>query len=403
MSITHASIVPLIGGMTLGAEKTFGSRPEYLLSYTPFINNDSHIVAHYDNEVPYYLLDRGEKPNKSVDVINTVCPCAGLSQLSHGFGDHNQNNKWMVETTNYVLNELKPTVFYGENAPGFAGKIGETVRNKIHEIGKLAGYTMTVYRTKSLFHGVSQIRERSFYFFWKGNKTPLLNYYRRERDPIEKVIREAKGNSQRVPINPKIPSRDDPYYRYILEAIHGGLTHSEFTKIIEPANARGNDVLSYIELMGHTYDKVGVWMAANGYEREVDKCNYRLNKIAEGGNLMRRGTVIPRDYIGAFVGHYPTMLTHPDEDRYINYREAMTIMGMPDNFQLLNASRKNVNHICQNVPVQTAADMATEVLAFINNERNLVDNSLVFQYNHGKTHNTVGDTSSNSLENFMGK
>jgi len=402
MSITHASIVPLIGGMTLGAEKIFGSRPEYLLSYTPFINNDSHIVAYYDNEVPYYLLDRGEKPNKGVDVINTVWPCAGLSQLSHGFGDHNHNNRWMVETTNYVLNELKPTVFYGENAPGFAGKIGETVRNTIREIGQSAGYNMTVYRTKSLFHGVSQIRERSFYFFWKGNKTPILNYYRRDRDPIEKVIREAKGNSQREVINSKTPSKDDPYYRYILEEMHGGLTHSEFTKIIEPANARGNDVLSYIELMGHTYDKVAIWMSANGYEREVDKCNYRLNKIAEGRNLMRRGTVIPRDYIGAFVGHYPTMLTHPDEDRYINYREAMTIMGMPDNFRLLNASRKNVNHICQNVPVQTAADMATEVLAFINNQRNLVDKSLVFQYNHSKTDSIIGDIS-NNLENFMGK
>lgn len=402
MTIKHASIVPLIGGMTLGAEKAFGTRPEYLISYTPFMNNDSHIVAHYDNDVPYYLLDKGEKPTTRVDVINTTCPCAGLSQLSHGFGDHNQNNRWMIETTQYILNELKPSVFYGENAPGFAGKIGDTVRNQIREIGRAAGYTMSVYRTKSLFHGISQIRERSFYFFWRGNQTPLLDYYRRDREPIEQIIREAKGNSQREPINNKTPSKDDPYYRYILESIHGGLTHSEFTKIIEPSNARGNDVLSYIELMGHTYDRVGKWMAENGYDREVDKCDYRLKKIAEGGNLMRRGTVIPRDYIGAFVGHYPTMLTHPDEDRYINYREAMTIMGMPDNFQLLNASRKNVNHICQNVPVQTAADMAESVKFYLEGKLYSIDSSLVFQYNHSKTH-IIAENSFNSLENFIGQ
>jgi len=79
------------------------------------------------------------------------------------------------------------------------------------------------------------------------------------------------------------------------------------------------------------------------------------------------------------------MVTHPIEDRFITYREAMTIMGMPDNFELLEP-RKSVNHICQNVPVQTATDIATEVLAYINNERELIDTPFLFQYNHNQKH-----------------
>ncbi len=133
--------------------------------------------------------------------------------------------------------------------------------------------------------------------------------------------------------------------------------------------------------MGYDYKQVGEWMGAHGYEKEVQKCDYRFEKLKSGKNIMRRGTIIPKDYIGAFVGHYPTMLTHPDEDRYINYREAMAIMGLPKDFELLNPKR-SANHICQNVPVQTARDMATEVKAYLEGQRPLVDTDYVLQYNH---------------------
>jgi pyruvate/2-oxoglutarate/acetoin dehydrogenase E1 component len=38
------------------------------------------------------------------------------------------------------------------------------------DIAKKNGYTMSVYRTKSLFHGISQVRERAFYFL----QSPVL-------------------------------------------------------------------------------------------------------------------------------------------------------------------------------------------------------------------------------------
>jgi site-specific DNA-cytosine methylase len=274
--------------MTLGAEKSFGERPSYLMSYKPFYSNDRHILNHYDNEVPYHVLDDGQTPNNKVEVISSVCPCAGLSQLSHGFGDHNENNKWMVTTTKYVLEDLKPSVLYGENAPGFAGKIGQTVREQLRAIAAEAGYTMSVYRTKSLFHGIPQIRERSFYFFWRGDKTPIFNYYRRDRLSIEDTIRSASGNTQREVINKKTPSKDDPYYRYILEVIHNGVSHKEFCSMIEPMKARCNDVLSYIELLGHSYTTVGEWMGKNGYDKEKnvvieydEKHHFRNKKLQE--------------------------------------------------------------------------------------------------------------------------
>lgn len=383
MSFTHASIVPLIGGQTIGSHQAFGRPPEYFMSYEPFWGNDQHIVNYYDNEIPYYVLDKGQRPDKSVDVISSVCPCAGLSTLSHGYGDHNENNKWLTETARFVLGDMKPKVFWGENAPGFAGKIGDNIRNEMKVIGKENGYTMSVFRTKTLLHGGPQVRNRSFYFFWKGDKTPVFNFFNVPHKKIEDVILNAKGNTQTEIYNTKTPSKD-PYYRFVLEKIHGGISHREFVELADAAPVRENDTQAYIERQGYTYLDVADWMRDNGYDREVPKCIRKHEKLAKGLSIMRRGTIIPKDYIGAFVGHYPKMLTHPIEDRYISYREAMTIMGLPDNFQLIDPEN-NMNHVCQNVPVQTAADMAGEVLKWLKGELVEHDTDYILQNNVSRT------------------
>jgi len=384
-NLTHASIIPLIGGETIGSERAFGKRPEYFLSYSPFSANDSHIVNWYENEVPYLLIDEGATFPKRVNVVSAVCPCAGLSQMSFGFGDHNPNNKWMETTAQYVLSEMKPDVFWGENAPGFASNIGKNVREKLRSIAAENGYTMTVYRTRSLLHGQPQIRERSFYFFWRGTKTPVLNYYDRPHRKIEDVIIEAsRANSQQEPINKKTPSRDDIHYRFVLEELHGGMSHREFVEKVDPKDVRRSDSFTYIQNIGVDLQRLADWLRKEGHDKEADKTLRKKAKLDSGKGVMRRGTMIPKDYIGAFVGHYPTMLTHPVEDRYISYREAMSIMGLPESFELLNPT-KSVNHICQNVPVQTAQDMAEEVVAALEGKREWIDAKYVFQRNHDQS------------------
>lgn len=250
-----------------------------------------------------------------------------------------------------------------------------------------------------MLHGLSQVRERSFYFFWKGDRVPVLEYYDRTPEKIEDMILNARGNSQRDPINTKTPT-EDPYYVYILRELHPGYDHKDFCTKVEPAKIGRNDLQSYIEMAGVSYLELAKWFGDNGYPREVAKCLSRHEKLSNGMNIMRRSTVIPRGHIGAFVGHYPTQLTHPVEDRYINYREAMSIMGLPDTFELLNA-KKNYNHICQNVPVQTAADMASEVREVLLGNRDYIDNTMIYQYNHSKTLELGGRSGGSTLEGFI--
>lgn len=393
--IKHAAIVPLIGGLPLGQEKAFGSRPDYLLSYSPFSSNDSHLVNYY-KDVPYILLDQGGRHPHYVDVVGATCPCAGLSSLSTSANSDAAVNDWMTTTAKYVLEEMKPKVFWGENAPRFAGEMGKPIVEKLRAIASAQGYTMSIYRTKSLLHGLSQVRERSFYFFWKGKQVPLLNYFDRPNKRIEDAIREVpKDLTQQDVTNKKIPSKDDPYYRYVLEHLEGGITHQEFVKKL----TKSCDAMDWIESKTD-YWEVKKWMEANDYPKVAKKCEAIATKLAAGGNIMRRSSVIPANYIGAFVGHLPTNLTHPDEDRYITYREAMSLMGLPYDFEMLNPSR-NLNHVCQNVPVTTASDMANEIKAVLSGERDWLNGELLYQYNGNKTHEIRDVVPRNSLEEFI--
>ena len=156
-----------------------------------------------------------------------------------------------------------------------------------------------------------------------------------------------------------------PVSRYVLEVIEGGITHSQFQDKIEKTTNPMDEIEKHTN-----YKVVAQWMRANGYDNEAAKCDRKYHKLKAGGNIMRKTTEIPKDYIGAFVGHFPTNLCHPDEDRYLTVREAMSIMKLPDDFNLINP-KANLNHICQNVPVTTAEHPARMIKKWL--EGNTVD------------------------------
>jgi site-specific DNA-cytosine methylase len=375
MAIKHAAIIPLIGGELIASERAFGTKPEYILTYSAFAANETHLLNYYENQIPYHVIDKlGEdfRPTQ-VDVVSAVCPCAGLSSLSPSSSADSAVNDWMEISAKYVFENVKPRVFWGENAPAFATNKGTKIREKIRDLGQKHGYSMTVIKTKSLVHGLPQIRQRSFYFFWKDETAPVLEYYKRDHIKIEELIRNVKSNFQREPIGQGKPS-DNKYLKYILEH----LTKKTFAEFYAEMD-RTIGVIDYIERHSNWVD-TAEWMEANGYEREAKSCRRRQAKLDAGMGYMKKDLVIPKDYIGAFVGHLPSSIAHPDEDRFIDFREAMTIMGLPDDFELLNPKRQT-NHICQNVPVGTATDMATEVREYLAGNRKSSGYKYVLQDN----------------------
>ena len=409
----YASIVPLIGGGTIAMENVFEKRPAYIMSYREFANNDKHLVEHYRNQcndpedgrnyVPYYILGEphiyhgqqcGEN-GRYVDVVNTICPCAGLSSLNVKPSGDAEINDYMTKTAKHVLEEIGPKVLWGENAPRLATKLGEPVVKKLRTIAKANGYTFSLYKTKSLLHGLSQVRDRSFYFFWKGDQVPMFEWYNIPNDRIEDTIRNVKRDPQdpmSALANTKTPSKDDLYYRYVLEVIHNGMSHNDFQKTLK----RSVNVQEYIEKHSN-YNDYADWLETFGETKQAEKARAMYKKLSvKGTNIMRRTTEVPADYIGAFVGHMPMNLTHPDEDRYLTYRECMEIMKLPSDFIMLNP-KKNLNHLCQNVPVTTAEDMAYNIKRFLEGGCEMIYDDFVIQDNKSKSLETEPLT----LDKFM--
>ena len=396
-NITYASIVPLIGGETIAMQNVFGREPEYIMSYSGFKANDSQLSNYYNNRMPYLLLDQGGTAPYTVDIVNSVCPCAGLSSLSVSSSSDHAYNDWMVESSRYVIESVKPKVLWGENAPRLASKMGEPVVNRLKQIAKDNGYTFSLYKTKSILHGLSQIRDRAFFFFWKGKNIPVFEYYKRPHITIEDQIRSSATNTddpmQQIIVQKENPT-NNPFYQYVLEEMHGGISHTDFFKMI----TKTTNVLHHFEDNGGKYNDMAAWLDKRGFERHASKARRMGNKLAAGGNIMRKTTEIPKNYIGAFVGHMPHMITHPDIDRYLNVRECLDIMKMPKDFMLQDPI-KNLNMICQNVPVTTAQDMAYNIRKFVEDNIELIETDFLVQDN--KTQSINYDKNSLQLDEFM--
>ena len=85
------------------------------------------------------------------------------------------------------------------------------------------------------------------------------------------------------------------------------------------------------------------------------------------------------DSFSALIGRNMFNGVHPIENRYLNVREMLHLMGLPLDFGIENP--KQVNHIAQNVPVTTAMDMADEVKKFCNGEAKMTNYTFLKQDN----------------------
>lgn len=357
--MTHANIIPLNGGLALGQKQAFGQEPKYNLSWSDFAANDFWTRQNFPG-AEFYLIDKNQHlggSDLSVDVIGSVCPCAGLSNLSASSSSENPVNDWMYRSARVVLEHVKPIVYWGENAPALATNKGKGVRLLMAQIAQEHSYSFSLLKTKSIYHGLPQVRERSFYFFWKGDRVPQFTLKAKPLVDIESYLDTAPKDPA-GPVNKNTPSQH-PYYRFLLE--RWNLTHWEFTRQLDKTMYVLTDIL---------YSGVGpellAWLKENSTEREVARMERILTKINSGGRIRDQHIIIPKGTVGAFVGQVPLSLVHPREDRYLTLSEMKWLMGLPEDY-IFDPGSKNecLNHLCQSVPVSTARDVAEQVKFFV--------------------------------------
>jgi site-specific DNA-cytosine methylase len=373
--IKFATIVPLIGGMTIGNIKAVGHNPEFLISWDAFSKNDGHL-KNYLPDVPFYIIGENDSNIKTkhpkIDFVSAVCPCAGLSMLNSSRGKNEKSrgadaiqNEWLYKSADYVLDNIKPKVFFGENAPAlFDSKAGLGVQSKLIEIAKKYNYSFSVYKTNTVLHGVPQRRPRAFYFFWETG-IPVFEWF---NEPISDVATFLKDNINEKYTNvfPFAHDVKDTYFYQFLKHLHG----DNFRQIVKDVMNDKESITfwEYIIKINKVADFIDFVKKNDYFNKSVvlKKSIRAKEKLDNGFGIWTDNIILINKSTPAMISRNTNMV-HPTEDRYFTVSEYMALMGMPHDFEFFE-DKVNIQILGQNVPVKTASDMTSQVVKYINGE-----------------------------------
>lgn len=362
--VRWASIVPLVGGMTIGASKALNSLPDVVYSYPDFAGNDSYLRK-YMPSVSFKTIGSMHDPmpghRRGLHAVFSLCPCAGLSMLSPFKRDDPRRaakNAWMLATSEAVLRDVQPVLLAGENAQQLATGMGQGVRHAMRDLADKYGYTLVVTKTSSVLAGLPQKRDRAFYYFFRGKAPELaaVGTGNRAQSVLERLDEVRRTAGRQDDPTWQIKLTEDPLYIFLKERFQsrwrtaGGIN--------EPVNDALQAVLR-TGLMDEFCEcfPLGVKPPGLYTHGQVQMVHRLRTKKAENEHLgvYAQPPILPRGdgWYPAVTAKTAERLVHPTEDRYLTYREvASGLMDLPMTFELPGLREWNV--ICQNVPVATA-------------------------------------------------
>ena len=414
-------MIPKIGGSALGCEQATGTRPLLHVSWDEFRDRDAHL-GRYWPEVPFLYPDTDPEVRVAeviagvrgrVDIAFAVCPCSGLSMLNTakegraGRGAGAEKNQWMMKTSEWVLGNIEPRVLIGENAPGLFSEAGDKVVCALRQLAQKFGYSFSLLRTNTEQHELPQKRIRTFYFFWKSSKAPILSWINSKIPRLEEYLDliPPEATLQDLFIHEGVASQRYRPYQFILEK--EGLTHAAFSKKFKKGTIAKylekydliDECIDWLKLR-YPGDKFSVEEASNT-RTHVMTLEHIKRKLAMGRGYWDDSIKFMGDSFTAVIKKNLVSAIHPSQDRFLSVREALHLMGFPHDFEITEL--KHLNHICQTVPVHTARDWALEAVKFIRGELKLSDSDLVRQDNISQTISTNAEENKNYKKRKSGE
>lgn len=412
--IRWISFQPLIGGCALGAEKAFGCPPLFNIDFEGPDKGNSSAYLHYQNNIKKNdireLVLNGnilsmamdfkddademffQENCRNIDVVTAVPICSGLSAANTindsskatKRGANAQQNNNMYGIAQMTFKRIKPRVFIFENAPALFTNCGKPVRDKLMEMGKEAGYSVTWIKTNTNMHGNPQYRSRTFGIFWKDTKTPQLRYVNNTHgtiiDYLAEIDPKAEYNTTEYVFNNKLV--DTGWYKYA-KATFG----DEWRDGISGKLGFWTPFLKDYKTTGH-YDFAELKPYLN--EKELKMIEHIEYKLANKKKFMDCSTPIYKgnsDIPTVFHRHINT-LVHPTRETGYTLREFMKFMGMPDDFTWPNA-KKTAIWVTQNVPVITSYDWHMQIKEYLEGAMPIHDAQEVFFNNEKRVQQIV--------------
>lgn len=389
--ISWAPIIPLIGGFALGAEKVLGTKPKFVGSYLGFGQNDALYVDHlrkngYDGEYRNMIDDQREE---HVDIVVCTPPCAALSRLNTGksedvAGATCPKNEWMYQCLDDAIRILTANVVIIENAPNLYTSAGKPIRDNLIAICESYGYSCSFYKTNTEYHGIPQNRDRTFFFAWKSKTAPVLRWFDRPRKSLPDFLSDIPEDSihQDEILTPEILKKDG-HYNYIKEK------YGDVRKVLKE-----DDLYSCFKFIMYRgeFDNYLEWCRIQNVDRWLRLAEHRKMKTEKNQDAWDSSIRVYHDVFGAVVMRNMSDAMHPVHERSLTLREAMRLMGMPEDFVIPNG-KAGLQKLTQNVPVATAADMVGEAVRFMEGRLEDSGNEVMMQNNNYETNDVEIKTS----------
>ena len=395
MKVTHASLVPLVGGMSLGAKEALGSDPIWSSSWSAFSKNESTFHKNFPN-VPSKIFE-SEDAEVSFDdlikeygrpnILHCVPPCAGLSLLNNGGsknssvarGSNAHQNRWMRYCVENGLSKIKPDVLVFENAPGLMQNLGNEMRQYLKEKASQFGYSMSIIFTDTILHGIPQSRKRTFAFFWKSQHAPEFTYISKNRKSFSEFLKNK--NKEKITLEDSIfpcdwKLEEDPFMKFLIYKYKKNW-RSELLKKEKNFISVGH-FLKEENLL----EEVRAWSEKR--EPKLFKTiSHWIKKFSMGKGVWDGSPSLYTDHTNAIISKNVGII-HPNEDRWLSVREMMDMMAFPKDYSLSVENNKIVgswNIVCQNVPVCTARDMISFARDFVEGNTVSSGKSFILQNN----------------------
>lgn len=309
-------------------------------------------------------------------------------------GATSSKNEWMYRVFEEAIDRFQAKAVVVENAPSLFTNKGRGVANNLFDICNKRGYSLTLYKTSTKYHGIPQARDRTFAIGWKSEVAPLMSWYKRPRKNFQEYLQEVTPDMlhQDLIINKKLD--DEPYFKFLKSKTN--LNPRDV--IIESGNIT---VFNYINKSG-LLQEANEWMHEVGDQRGIKVSDHAIKKFQDGKGIWDSSTHVFNECMNAVIGRNLADTIHPTEDRSLTVREALHMMGFPHDFELVGGLSK-MNHIAQNVPVPTSCDIHTEIAKFVRGELPMSDTNYLRQDNHNEKmmNDALGKNSQHNVEEFF--
>lgn len=370
--ITITNFIPLLGSFYLAQEdhniKTNLIKDsllnKYTFSFDIFKKNEYHLTFNRNVKIEYFDSSLSEDPESyvkylkiikernisSTDLMLSIPPCGGLSYLNRSNRSSNsKTNRFIYECVKWYLAQDN-NILIMENAPGIITKEGliilKNIENLIIKHKSLNEYKLNIIKVNTINYGLPQFRTRSFIILSRNKQNFKLKNYNRPIVYIEDFLKDlyiADNDIDNIIYN-------NTYVRSLLDYVVG-------LKIIDKIKEDNKDKKFYSvntwKYLLKEFDLNNNIFKNNNLLKE--KALFIKNKLDKNLNFWDISPSVIKGKINAITGKsiYNTInpLSYPY--RIFNVRELMCLMGIPNDFYLLDPL-KNINHLCQSVPINTA-------------------------------------------------